>query len=175
MIKKTASGEPEELGLTEVLVGKSREDYGATYADDVLQIYRMCVESADKTSARRERANSYFLTLNSALVALAGYLTSVAGPEIPALVHVPVGLAGIVLSYLWYRLIRSYQGLNTAKFKVVHHIEQQLPLRPYNAEWEAVGRGTNPKLYLPVTRIERVVPWVFMVLHTLVAVAALVL
>ena len=79
-----------------------------------------------------------------------------------------VAAAGIALSYLWYRLIRSYRDLNTAKFKVIHEIEKRLPLSPYDAEWEAMGRGNNPMLYKPFTHIETGVPWVFVVLHALV-------
>jgi hypothetical protein len=84
-----------------------------------------------------------------------------------------VAAAGIVLAYLWYRTVRSYQNLNSAKFEVIHEIEQVLPLRPYDREWERVGRGKNPKLYLPVTNVERHVPWVFLALHS-VALALLV-
>jgi len=79
-----------------------------------------------------------------------------------------IAIAGIVLSYMWYRLVRSYKDLNTAKFKVVHEIEAQLPLAPYDAEWEAVGRGKAPELYLPFTHVEIYVPWVFFVIHLVV-------
>ena len=74
-------------------------------------------------------------------------------------------LAGIAISYMWYRLIRSYRDLNSAKFKVIHQIEKKLPLSPFDAEWEAVGRGENSSLYLPFTHIEIGIPWVFLVLH----------
>jgi hypothetical protein len=44
-------------------------------------------------------------------------------------------------------------------------IEQLLPLAPYDAEWEAVGRGKDKKLYLPFTHVEIFVTWVFVILH----------
>ena len=75
-----------------------------------------------------------------------------------------------MLCYAWYRLIRSYRDLNEAKFKVIHRLEQRLPARPYDAEWEAVGRGKRANLYLPFTHIEAAVPWIFLVLHVLVLV-----
>jgi hypothetical protein len=65
-------------------------------------------------------------------------------------------------------LILSYKGLNTAKFNVIHAIEKRLPISPYDAEWEAVGRGENEVLYKPFTHIELNVPWVFVVLHAFV-------
>ena len=73
----------------------------------------------------------------------------------------PVAVAGLTLCYFWYRIIRSYRDLNSAKFKVIHEIEKRLPLRPYDAEWDAVGRGKDSKLYLPFTRVEIAIPCVF--------------
>ena len=57
------------------------------------------------------------------------------------------------------QFVGGYQDLNSAKFKVIHEIDRQLPVRPYDAEWESVERGENPALYLPFTHVERVVPW----------------
>jgi hypothetical protein len=76
-----------------------------------------------------------------------------------------IALAGIAISFMWYRLIRSYRDLNSAKFQVLHQIEKKLPISPFDAEWEAVGRGKNSKLYLPFTNIEVGIPWVFLLLH----------
>ena len=127
--------------------------------------YKIAVEMADRISARREKTNSYFLTINTALVGLVTYL-SLSDITCPILLsHLPIAIAGITLSYLWYRIIRSYRDLNSAKFKIVHRIEKFLPLSPYDAEWEAVGRGKNKKLYLPFTHVEIFVPWVFVMLH----------
>ena len=39
---------------------------------------------------------------------------------------------------------------------------------PGDAEWEAVERGTNSKLYRPISHIEGWVPWVFFTLHLIV-------
>ena len=50
----------------------------------------------------------------------------------------------------------------------------QLPLKPFTAEWELVGRGTDSALYRPFTRIEPFVPAAFMLLHAaLIAVTIL--
>ncbi len=53
---------------------------------------------------------------------------------------------------------------------VVHTIERHLPVAPYDAEWEAVGRGTDPQIYLPVTRVEARIPWIFTALYVAQAV-----
>jgi hypothetical protein len=130
----------------------------------LLDQYKLYVEMADRISSRRQSANSYFLTVNTALLSFVGYITTKDTSDYLWL----LGAVGIALSYLWYRLIRSYRDLNTAKFTVVHAIEKRLPLSPYDAEWEVMGRGKDPKRYKPFTHIETGVPWVFMVLHAFV-------
>lgn len=133
------------------------------YADHLLKQYTVYFGSAERISDRRQTANSFFLTVNTGLIALVGYIQL--GTANSAKLYWMVSLAGIALSFMWYRLIRSYHDLNTAKFKVIHEIEMELPLAPFDAEWEAVGRGDNPKLYLPFTHIEVGIPWVFLLLH----------
>ena len=123
-----------------------------------LEIYKLYVEMADRISSRRQSANSFFLTLSTAIVGLVGFLGI--GSWI-------ISVAGIFISYIWYRLIRSYRGLNTGKFSVIHEMEKDLPLSVYAAEWEALGCGNNSKLYLPFTRIEVWVPGIFAGLHIL--------
>lgn len=153
----------------EILVGVSSEDYGNKYSDHLIRIYDLYISSAENISDRREKANSFFLGINSALVGLIGYLNFISQTKSPqAEIFIPISIAGISLCYLWYRIIRCYKDLNSAKFKIVHEIEKLLPVRPYDAEWEAVGRGNEPNKYLPFTHIEIVIPWVFMFLHAFV-------
>jgi hypothetical protein len=129
--------------------------------DLLMDQYKLAVEMADRVSARRLAANSFFLTLSTGLVGVAGY-----GEHFESARHFwLVGLAGIAIAYLWYRVIGSYRDLNTAKYKVIHALESRLPARLYDAEWDALGRGEDPKLYRPFSHIEIGVPWVFAFLH----------
>nr|PZN77087.1 MAG: hypothetical protein DIU57_16865 [Pseudomonadota bacterium] len=116
------------------------------------------MEMTDRISDRRERANVFFVTLHTGVFAVVGFL--VEKQMFPWIVTICL-LAGIPFSYLWYRLVRSYRDLNSAKFKVVHAIETRLPLKLFDAEWEAVGRGKDRSRYLPFTHIELKVPLVF--------------
>lgn len=150
------------------LAGLSEQDYGSDYRNHLLEIYKLYVETVDKIGARRQSANSFFLTLNSAIIALVGYVNLSPGKPMQASLFELVAVAGMILSYLWYRLIRSYRDINRGKFKVIHDIEAQLPIRPFDAEWTALGRGEEADLYLPFTQIEVYVPWVFFVIHLFV-------
>ena len=150
----------------------SQEDYGEQYKSHLLEQYKLYVEMADRISARRQTANSFFLSINTAIIALIGYVNF--GSKTTTDYYWLVSAAGAVSCYAWYRLIRSYRDLNSAKFKVVHEMEQMLPFAPYDTEWEKVGRGKDPKLYLPFTHIEIVIPWVFFVIHTLILLKAII-
>lgn len=130
----------------------------------LLDQYKLYVEMADRISSRRAAANSYFLSVNSAILAFVGYLSAKESGEYMWM----LAMGGIALSVLWEALITSYRNLNTAKFAVIHKIEKRLPISPYEAEWEAMERGTNRKLYRPISHIEQGVPYVFMVLHAIV-------
>lgn len=143
------------------------------YRDHLLEQYKAYAESAQKDSDRRNMANTFFLTINTALITILGYFKVQHTTSFEIGSHVIIALAGITISYMWYRLIRSYKDLNTAKFKVIHEIEKQLPIRPYDTEWEAVGRGADSKRYLPFTHIELYIPFVFLILHVVVIVIAL--
>src|ERR1700682_5050418 len=126
------------------------------YQEHLLEQYKLYVEMNDRVSQRRLTTNSYFLSINTALLAFVGYVTT---KETSSYLWL-VGVAGIVLSLLWFYIVTSYRGLNTAKFKIIHDIETRLPLSLYAAEWNAMGRGKIAKLYRPLSHIERVVPWI---------------
>jgi len=135
-----------------------------------MEQYKLYVETAERNSSRRLTANSFFLTINTGLSALLGYMTSF--NEIGSmLAQMVVPLAGIILSYFWYRLIISYREMNKAKFQVIHAMEKSLPFKMFDVEWEAVERGENPKGYRPYTNIESAIPWVFIGIHSLLLIS----
>ena len=153
------------------LLGVSSAEYGPLHREHSLEIYKLYLEMADRISERREKANSFFLTVNTALVALLAK-DAFGDVDHSKALEFLVPLSAMVLCYLWYRIVRSYRDLNSAKFKIVHEIEREMPLRPYDAEWESVGRGKRKDLYLPFTHVEQTVPWLFLGFHTALVLTA---
>lgn len=147
------------------LKGVLKENYGSEYTAHLLEQYKLYVAMADKISERRQAANTFFLTINTALVAMLGIVWPHTGGLVSKAWYSIVGISGLILCYTWYRILRSYRDLNSGKFRVIHAIEKCLPIRPYDAEWTSIGRGEDPKLYLPFTNIETKIPWVFFVLY----------
>ena len=150
------------------LLKKSEEQYGEKFRDHYLDIYKMYVHLADKISERRQSANSFYLSINTAIVGLVSYFKSGDKEQVAPEFYMLISVTGMLTCYLWYRLVQSYKQINSGKFKVIHQIEQNLPLAPYDAEWEMLGRGKDPKKYLPFTHIEILVPWVFFGLHAFI-------
>jgi amino acid permease len=133
----------------------------------VLEQYKLYLEMTDRISQRRQTANSFFVTLNTAVVGLLGYVDAKL-PDAAERFYLLISFSGVMLCLLWYRLIRSYRDLNTAKFAVLHTIERLLPLKPYSAEWDYVGRGSHSRFYKPFTHVEINVPWLFFALYVVV-------
>ena len=148
----------------EILISQSESKYGDSYKKDIIQLYRIYVEMADRISSRRQTANSFFLSINTVLAGIASYNYF----NLQNLIYLVISIAGIVLCFTWYRLIRSYRDINSGKFKIIHEIEKKLPLAMYDAEWEALGRGKNNKIYLQFTIVESLVPIIFAFIHLLV-------
>jgi hypothetical protein len=168
----------------------------------VLELYKTAVEMADRTSARRAGANSFFLTLNTALAAVVGIVSSARKPpphgNLPtfdAYGLVLTAIAGIVLSLTWRALLKYYRRLNAAKFDVINGLEKRLPAQPYTDEWnilhpdEPVGgdvsslpfwrivkrlqRWRRDTKFREATVVEQVVPLVFVVIYLALAIRVL--
>jgi hypothetical protein len=147
---------------------QSKEVYGSEFEKHLFEQYKIYVEMADRISARRMLANSFFVGIHTALITAFTVLIKekVLMPTLPDLAPF---FAVILLCYVWWRVVHSYRQLNSGKFKVVHALEQLLPVAPYDAEWEALGGGKDRNLYLPLSHIENWVPISFGVLYVLLA------
>lgn len=155
------------MNLEERLGAASPESYGSNYAEHLLEQYKLYVEMADRISQRRQTANGFGLSINTALLGIVGFVVSRCTPhQVLAFIAV-ISVTGILMSYGWYRLLCSYRDLNTAKFAVIHAIESRLPIAPYAAEWLAAGEGKNSKLYKPFSHIEVWIPRVFILAYTI--------
>ena len=152
------------------LVHHTEGSYGGSFLDHLVEQCKALIQSADNASARRVASNRYLLTLNSALVALYGFQSASFGQSYWLLL---VPITGIVVSLLSYQVVKSYQGLNAIKFKVIQEIEAYLPASPFAYEWRIAEHGKGVS-YNPVTRIERWIPIAFLILHLFLSAAVLI-
>jgi hypothetical protein len=135
--------------LKPLLIQASGAEYGDLYRQHLFDQYKLAVEMADRLSARRMQANSFFLAVNTGLLSV------------------------LVLCYGWWRIVRSYRQLSSGKHAVILELETVLPAAPYAAEWVALGEGRDPSRYLPLTRVEPWVPRLFALPYLQLLVAVL--
>lgn len=146
--------------------------------ETMLELYKLYVEMADRISQRRQSANNYFLTINTALISLVIasliYSRFIKDMSHGFTVSVLVGvflLVGFVNCWAWRALIMSYKAMNGAKFKVIHDMEEIIGYRPYFDEWEHLSRGEDKKVYNKFTDVESRVPKALSIGYAVVAVA----
>ncbi|MFC7449289.1 RipA family octameric membrane protein [Rhodococcus daqingensis] len=127
----------------------------------MLEQYRLYVEMADRVSARRGLANSFFLTLNTGIFTFVAAFAKAPPQDMAGWLAIP--LAAILgQCFAWFYLVRSYRLLNSAKYQVVGALEERLPASPFwRAEWWALGEGKDRSRYWPLSHIEQWIPILF--------------
>lgn len=85
--------------------------------------------------------------------------------------NVLIPATGLIVCFIWWSLVDSYKDLNTAKFAVIHELENQLPVALFRHEWFVCGHNRKKKdkpledRYVPLTHLERWIPVAFAVLY----------
>ena len=127
-------------------------------AEDKIEIilaqWQTCVEMANSISQRRDTMNNIFVTLNVAIIAAVSITWNIKSLFIL--------IAGIVVCVIWLLFIRNYKLLNTEKFNVINSIEKNLPVQPFNDEWEKLK---NNKKYTDGTKLEKTLPIMCIILY----------
>lgn len=141
-------------------------------AEALLAQYRLLVRTSEALVVRRQGVNTFFLSVNSLVLAAVGLLLrtgTLSAAEAIGLICLSFG--GCVLCFFWRRLISSFRQLSEGKFAVIHALEERLPARVFIAEWAALGYGEDPEKYRPFTKTEANTPLVFAALHLIFVVA----
>jgi hypothetical protein len=140
----------------------------------LFELYKIMVASSEALVARRQGVNTFFLTINGAVLSAAGLvLGSGTHNRVEAAGLTVLSIAGGMLALAWISLIKSFGQLNTGKFKVINRIEQEFPAAIYLAEWKALGEGKDRSKYLTFTSREVWTPWAFFIVYVIAVVAEL--
>ena len=134
-----------------------------TFHTLLMEQYKVYVEMADRTSARRSLANTFFLTIHAIILSVLGF-SIINNPSItnpPILLFPLLGL--LVLCYAWWRLVQYFRRLSRAKGAVIAELEKRLPSTSLDAERVALGEHQRP--YNPLKRMEVTLPFIFGLLY----------
>lgn len=133
--------------------------------NELLEIYRLHAELADRVSQRREGANRLYVSLLLGLMVFLAALMRYGPGDVPAKVVLgAVGSIGALLAISWYVVIRSYRQLNTGKFAALHELEEKLAFAFFAREWELLAEGRDTRHYWKLTVVETSLPCIFFVL-----------
>ena len=145
------------------------------HKEEILEQYKMYQKTSEDLVARRQSVSSFYLTVNSALVALVGVILGIV--EAPTNLFVILGMAviGIILDISWINLLDAYGTLNAAKMKVIHMMETQLPIALYDTEWQVMSDKLNNKRYISFTNSEKRIPIIFSLIYALILIIAAIL
>jgi hypothetical protein len=141
--------------------------------DPKLALFELYPATAEKVSDRRVQANSWMLSVNSAIVALYGYLQAdklAVGASQKAVWLWAISAAVALVCVAWMALLTSYRKLNRAKFAVLEQIEADLAFPLLAREREVYRRDRRRSL----SYIETSIPGCFVLLYAVMLVAAIV-
>jgi len=132
--------------------------------DSKLAMFELFLATAEKVSDRRAQANSWMLSVNSAIVALYGYIQSdkmAVGvpPKAVWLWAIPAG--GAIVCLAWAALLASYRKLNSAKYTVLAELEADLPASPFTRERQIYKKDGRRSF----SQIEILIPACFVLLY----------
>lgn len=136
---------------------------------EVIDIYKLCVDMADKTSERRLKNNTFMITINTGLLSLNSYL-SLSGND-QQFWHVVLCLACIIINIYWIFLISTYKKINEAKYSIINKIESNhnLPETPFTSE----NQYLNTAKYFHLSTIERLIPSTLILLNILIIILSI--
>ena len=134
----------------------SKKKYGQDYDATVLEQWKVCVEMANANTEKRTNSNNIFITINAALLAVVSFSL-----EYKSII---LSVVGMVVCVVWLCSIESYKKLSSVKYHIVNEIEQRLPLKPFTYEWFTLK---NEKKYLGLTKIEKTLPFLFILLYVI--------
>ena len=131
--------------------------------DELLEIYKLHADLADRVSQRRDGANRLYVSLLVGLVVvLAALLRFGIGNAPEELIVLSIGLFGVLLSASWFVVIKSYRQLNSAKFRVLHDLETKLAYPFFTLEWDPESAGRKSNRYWRLTLVEQTLPIIFL-------------
>lgn len=141
-------------------------------SDTLFDQYKIMIESSQKLEERRQKVNTFFLSFNGILLSLLG---ASIGKNAVIIIAVPVFcILGMIFSWVWKALIRSYGQLNRGKFAVINSLEERLSVSIFSAEWYALGSGMNKNCYESFTELEKEIPSALLIIYSVALIIYLI-
>lgn len=141
----------------------------------IMDQYKMFQKTSEDLVVRRQNLNSFYLTVNSALIALVGTFLGLISYPLNLYVIFFMCIVGLILDVSWIGVLNAYGTLNSAKMKLINLIEEQLPVALYDMEWQIMSDKLNSRKYISFTDSEKRIPKLFMITYLTILVVIIIL
>lgn len=166
--KEAAEQRSDNVCRATIFAGQE-DVYGPTYRQHFFEQYKLFVESINYTSDLKLRLNTFFLTVNTALITAIGLGFSSQRNIDSSVWHLLLPLAGVLISVIWFGVTYSYKQRNIIKLRIIHCLEEQLPLALYKTEWGLMEENHSSRIKKFLFSIDLFIPFVFLVCYLLFA------
>jgi len=147
----------------------------ARHKNELLDQYKMFQKTSEDLISRRQSVNSFYISVNSALVGLLGVIMGLVEAPVKFYVVFFMCIVGLILDISWANILEAYGTLNSAKMKVINLIEEQLPVALYDVEWRIMSDKLNNKKYVSFTDSEKRIPKIFALVYAVIMVGIAVI
>lgn len=127
--------------------------------------YTLYVDHTQRLSERRQNATQTFLTINTGIFTILAFLFKDAGIQARqiALASLPLFVAGILVCWLWDRIITQYRELIGWRYMQLREMEKMQPdsYRMFTREWHDLYKPHNGKSRFNFSGMEQQLPRIF--------------
>lgn len=159
--------------MEQKLINESKTYPKELYYGHMIQQYKLYVESAHKISDSRININKFYQAILTSVIALVGLVKLNEVKFNEHLIYI-ICISSVVLCAFWIISLENYRRLNSAKFKVIHEIEKNLPLNLFAYEWSMLEYGNNGKKYKKISNLEKNLPYLFILVFIVIVILELI-
>ncbi|NIR53055.1 hypothetical protein GWO43_30895 [candidate division KSB1 bacterium] len=146
---------------------------------DKFEEYKFFAESTQYLSERRQAATQTYLTVNTAIFAVFGFLIQddgFQGWEL-TIVSTPLFLVGIVACSIWYKIITQYKSLIGWRYDQLMEMEDSIENshQMYRKEYKDFFEPREGKEWFGFSKLERLLPLVFVGLYAAYGIALIII
>jgi len=116
---------------------------------ELVSLHATLVETACASETKRQS-----ISITSAGLISAGVAIFASDQEFP-FIYLTAPL--LIISSIWFVTVRFYQQLASAKWQVIHEIEDNLIFKPFKREWEIYNKEKGYFTFGPST-LEQIIP-----------------
>lgn len=146
---------------------------------DKFQEYKFFAESTQYLSERRQAATQTYLSVNTGIIAVIGFILKETGQSGWGLIVASLALvaAGVLACWIWHKIIKQYKGLISWRYDELMAIEKNMPdwHQLYTKEWHQFYKPRMKKEKFGFSRLEIWLPRLFLWIYLVYSIALIFL